>query len=854
MSKEKLHFRKPANSAENPADDGPEIATDAAETESTGKSDKDRGLPLHPALRRLASRRWWPVYAAGLTTILWLGGFAIAAWREGILATPGLLSLPELSALVGGIAAPVAVIWLIALVYQRTDPLLERRIEMVQGMDKALAPIEVAEKRLGQIGIEFDKQVAHIELAVDVASQRIEHLEGRFQGQISELFSATADADAKSASMRDGLERQRQSMDDLSQDIEKKATGIEETITKVSGDLEVLIESARSESETAAALLTQHSDSLKSATNNSVQSLDEVGETIEKHRVRLKASVDDSRTEVADSFADVMTRADALSERMGELEANAQSLTEELAGKVADIGALTARTSSHARTYAEALSDQNTAMANTATEAAASAQRTSTLLASQALQVEDVAGGIENRIEETITTALGRITDLETKVSGGAEALEASAEMGVQNIERVSTAFNDHSEIITRVASDAAEAVRSAQEALDNRTEGLGQMLLEAKQRLEDAEETIARQQAALTTAAQQSAGIMEDTSVRLQTRTEDLAKLADDTARNVNKGSEALAARMVQLRETGNEVDEDLARASEALHTEGDKTIEKVRMTTDVLNIAAYAFSEERSKFEVDMGNIVNRLESGVQTLHGESTRLTSEGEAAATRLSDLSGDLARTAEATRASVESAAENLKEHTETELAGINAQFGGALDGALSDLRQATDTVAGHAGEAAERVAGQADRIVSRAELFVSRADELQRKLSDSLQDDFLKSSSLLVESLSAGAFDIGRVLETDIPDTVWKKYLAGDRNIFARRAVKLGNRAMRKEVAEKFAKDAEFRDHVLKFMRDFESLMERVMATTGGNAISVTLISSELGKLYVFLAQAMKKM
>ena len=36
--------------------------------------------------------------------------------------------------------------------------------------------------------------------------------------------------------------------------------------------------------------------------------------------------------------------------------------------------------------------------------------------------------------------------------------------------------------------------------------------------------------------------------------------------------------------------------------------------------------------------------------------------------------------------------------------------------------------------------------------------------------------------------------------------------------------------------------------------MERVMAGDKGGALSVTLISSEMGKLYVLLAQSLKKM
>ena len=155
---------------------------------------------------------------------------------------------------------------------------------------------------------------------------------------------------------------------------------------------------------------------------------------------------------------------------------------------------------------------------------------------------------------------------------------------------------------------------------------------------------------------------------------------------------------------------------------------------------------------------------------------------------------------------------------------------------------------------AKRLTEEADRLVGRAELFLTKTEDIERRILSASRDDFVRTSTLLIESLNSTSIDLSKILEADVPDDVWHKYLEGDRSIFSRRTLKLATRKTRRIIEQKFESEPEFRDHVLKFCRDFESLMERVMAGDKGGALSVTLISSEMGKLYVLLAQSLKKM
>ena len=54
--------------------------------------------------------------------------------------------------------------------------------------------------------------------------------------------------------------------------------------------------------------------------------------------------------------------------------------------------------------------------------------------------------------------------------------------------------------------------------------------------------------------------------------------------------------------------------------------------------------------------------------------------------------------------------------------------------------------------------------------------------------------------------------------------------------------------------DAEFRDHVNRYIHDFEAMLRQILSTRDGHALGVTLLSSNMGKLYVALAQAIERL
>jgi regulator of sirC expression with transglutaminase-like and TPR domain len=78
--------------------------------------------------------------------------------------------------------------------------------------------------------------------------------------------------------------------------------------------------------------------------------------------------------------------------------------------------------------------------------------------------------------------------------------------------------------------------------------------------------------------------------------------------------------------------------------------------------------------------------------------------------------------------------------------------------------------------------------------------------------------------------------------------------VFTRRAVKLLGPAEAKTIAQIYGNDDGFRDHVSRYIHDFEAMLRQLLSTRDGHALGVTLLSSDMGKLYVALAQAIERL
>ena len=114
--------------------------------------------------------------------------------------------------------------------------------------------------------------------------------------------------------------------------------------------------------------------------------------------------------------------------------------------------------------------------------------------------------------------------------------------------------------------------------------------------------------------------------------------------------------------------------------------------------------------------------------------------------------------------------------------------------------------------------------------------------------------ALIIDALNSTAIDVTKILSNEASDAAWAAYLKGDRGVFTRRAVRLLESGEAREILRHYEEEPDFRDQVNRYIHDFEAMLRRILADRDGTALGVTLLSSDMGKLYVALAQAIERL
>jgi DNA anti-recombination protein RmuC len=174
--------------------------------------------------------------------------------------------------------------------------------------------------------------------------------------------------------------------------------------------------------------------------------------------------------------------------------------------------------------------------------------------------------------------------------------------------------------------------------------------------------------------------------------------------------------------------------------------------------------------------------------------------------------------------------------------------------AIGELEQAAAHASGVGREAARQLRDQLAKVDELAGNLESRVARARSQAEEQVDNDFARRVALITESLNSNSIDIAKALSNDVTDTAWASYLRGDRGIFTRRAVRLLDNSEAREIAEIYDRDHDFREHVSRYIHDFEAMLRTMLSTRDGHALGVTLLSSDMGKLYVALAQAIERL
>lgn len=248
--------------------------------------------------------------------------------------------------------------------------------------------------------------------------------------------------------------------------------------------------------------------------------------------------------------------------------------------------------------------------------------------------------------------------------------------------------------------------------------------------------------------------------------------------------------------------------------------------------------------------------LRETLSQARADSEAMASAAEAtlngAIARLADASREAVANIEGTSSdAVRAIAEKLaKESGIVVTQALRESTSDALEGLDSAVSKATEAARAAAADLRQQL-GRVDEITGHLEARIVAA---RQRAEEDIDDHFAKRVSQITESLNSTAIDIDKVLSAEVSDSAWQAYLKGERGIFTRRAVRLIDSGEARRIVDHYENDVEFREHVNRYIHDFEAMLRNLLATHEGNSLAVTMLSSDMGKLYVAMAQAIERL
>jgi hypothetical protein len=450
-------------------------------------------------------------------------------------------------------------------------------------------------------------------------------------------------------------------------------------------------------------------------------------------------------------------------------------------------------------------------------------------------QMTDVTASARDDLASTVATITGQIGDSWQQFRDGVDAAAAQMDMKL---------------VAAREAGDAMAAQLSAHaDASDALAERITAHAI-----------TVGEQLEVLDVSVSASTGVIgrsiDDTKGQLAAFMQEV-QTGNASAHQLITHAESL---LLALDAVTRELDETLPHALDRITLHGKTTqtaLSQLRPMLDASELVAQSTMSHvnavqttlKSNEEQMTGHAANQ-----QQLVDRINMSLAEAEAALAKLRDGADEFAEQGGArmiatlgeVRATADSAAEEARLTLEKLVSGARE--------AMQATATASARAVAAADSAAERLMRQLITIMDTSASVEQRVSEAEQAIAASDRDSLAKQVGLLTEALKSTAIDVTKILSSEISDTAWDAYLKGDRGVFARRAVKLIENSEAKEILRLYQADDGFHASVNRFIHDFEAMLRLLIGARDGSAISVTLLSSDIGKLYVALAQAIDRL
>lgn len=848
------HIRAVGPDAEKDAQSGEVAASlETPETEALqdgcdeGDLDLTAYLEEEPYVVESPRSEWLIPSIAAFLVLAWTGLYGWALQDQLLFAAS--VSPSEWVRWIVDWSVPVLLIgigWLLAMRHSRAEASRFARIAALLSQESSELEnrLTVVNRELSLAREFLGAQSRELESLGRIASERLsthaEELQGLIKDngdQVEAIGSASETALENMTRLRDDLPVVANSARDVSNQVGNAGRTAKEQLDSLVSGFERLNQFGKASENQVNAFDTRVSDTLSGFETQ----LARVGDVIANRFENVQAQAGSYRNEVDEAEKAALT---SLNERMTMLQSETKAISDSI--REAEVGAMAQLQQSKER-FKEEITKTVEQLDKLDAHAMAASQRRVTELHEEAGRFDDRLAARDRmfveeiaRRQEEFETREAQATELlSQRLADLDDALTERREAQIEEIDKLVAQSSNLGEQVARLSNLIGEIGEKSDTTRASLTADLDQF-----------GETVASKQQALNETQEQLAELTES-SIRLleiiqsgaRHSREDLPssiEVACETLEGLEKRAQEVNGLMLVTDEKADGINTYLIEAKA-----------KIEDTDASIGSLQTKLAEQSD----DTLAKIAGLRSGIAQLAEDNDSLASSAQA------QLREALTALEEATTSAFDTLDNGAREKigtlaasiSEEAVSGLQASLQKETASAMAELEQAAAQASSAGRDTTAQLRDQLTKVnelTLNLEQRVARARELSE---EQVGNDFAQRMALITDSLNSNAIDISNALSTEVSDIAWDSYLKGDRGIFTRRAVSLIDNGEAKDIADLYKNDDEFKANVSRYIHDFEAMLRSMLATRDGNALSVTVLGSDMGKLYVALAQAIER-
>lgn len=529
-------------------------------------------------------------------------------------------------------------------------------------------------------------------------------------------------------------------------------------------------------------------------------------------------------------------------------ETRAADLRKSINGELNSLEAASARAEMRARTLRDLVGAERKALSETAH--ALEAESAHVVEATRA-QVELVSG-VTGRAADQMTQAqagIGRASEYLSKtleavarstkavrenVEAQADRLDATAEHAVANADELAARFTDQGDALTRTAKTLADENERAVRAFAEQRETLDALATDLRERATTIEEAMTGHAGLINEALDAADAKAMGLGPRVTREAERLTAAARDAASQIEQTTGLMGERTTDMQTRVADATGHLSQTLDFSIKNVDASGERLQALLNNIGNAAQSAA--------------NDMQSATSELGAHLERLPEDTSTQAERLRAVMGEQIGAIAAVAESVANALERM---------GPGPVSGSWPPAEPKPLPSAA--AFSPAGSDTSDIGSNSVIANTTGDTRTSGNQSPQWKLGDVLsaaraREDrtttMPRAAHHIIETLQSLSIDIDRALEEEPQLDLWKRYRAGERNVFARRLASLKGKEPHTRITERYQSNAEFRGDADRYMTQFETLLADASEKNPDGLVAETYLSSDVGKVYALLAEA----